>query len=210
MPSTYQLDAILIPGGGLKEDGTVPPWVAARLDKAVRLHNHAAYLISLSRGTAHKPNVVIDGHPVYEAEAARDYLIAKGVPLQKIITERLSLDTLTNAYYSREVADRMGLKKLLIITSESHKKRAALAFQWVFGLMPRSEYSLDFIGTPDIGIPTETLAARIEWEQARLEWLTNLVGKINSLDELKAFLGSPEFLNGSATHHPPTNVLKVY
>lgn len=210
MPSAYQLDAILIPGGGLNADGTVPLWVAARLDEAVRLQNNAAYLISLSRGTPHKPNVVINGRPIYEAEAIRDYLTANGVPHQKIIIETLSLDTLTNAYYSKEIANRNGLKRLLVITSKFHNKRTMLAFQWVFGLTPADGYSLDFIETPDIGIPPDTLAARIKWEQTRFEWLTNLIERINTLDELRLFLMSPEFLNGSQIHPPPAKVLGVY
>src|SRR3989338_9384652 len=95
------LDAILVPGGGLKDDGTPQPWVEARLDAVLNYLERTKMVVTLSKGTAHKPRVRVDGIQIYEAEAAKKYLQAGGVPEGKIIASVESLDTLGDAYSAR-------------------------------------------------------------------------------------------------------------
>ena len=48
------LDAIVIPGGGLLPDGSLPPWVVARFELALAGWLGEVFL-PLSAGTTHRP-----------------------------------------------------------------------------------------------------------------------------------------------------------
>jgi hypothetical protein len=63
-------DAILIPGGGVREGGLLPSWVRCRLDRALELHR-GEFVIALSAGTPHRPPPLDDnGFPIFESVAA--------------------------------------------------------------------------------------------------------------------------------------------
>jgi len=49
-----QVDAVLIPGGGLLPSGEVVPWVQARLERAIALTPPPTYFLPLSAGTTTK------------------------------------------------------------------------------------------------------------------------------------------------------------
>jgi uncharacterized SAM-binding protein YcdF (DUF218 family) len=84
-----EFDAILIPGGGLTDSGELPPYVIARLDRA--LAHPAAYFIPLSAATPHRPQPLdAGGYPIYEAVCAARYLRERGVPERRILTETFS------------------------------------------------------------------------------------------------------------------------
>ena len=96
-------DAILIPGGGLLPDGKPPRWVRERLDKAIEIAD-ARFFVTLSRGTVHKaPPLDERGFPIDESTASAMYLLDRGVPEDRILTETASLDTIGNAYFSRVI-----------------------------------------------------------------------------------------------------------
>ena len=90
-------DAILIPGGGVREGGTVPSWVQGRFDLAVRIHQ-GEYIVALSAGTTHRPPPVDEnGFPIFESAAGARYLMQAGIPAEQILTETNSYDTIGNA-----------------------------------------------------------------------------------------------------------------
>ena len=111
-------DAIIIPGGGVRENGALPLWVTRRLDRAVELHS-GEYIITLSAGTVHKTAILNEsGFPVFESAAGANYLLKQGMKPEKILSETISYDTIGNAYFARIIhVDPMELRKLLVITS---------------------------------------------------------------------------------------------
>jgi uncharacterized SAM-binding protein YcdF (DUF218 family) len=105
-------DAILIPGGGVREGGLLPSWVRRRLDRALELHR-GEFVIALNAGTPHRPPPLDgNGFPIFESVAAARYLISAGILQELILTETHSYDTIGNAYFSRVIhADPQRLRR---------------------------------------------------------------------------------------------------
>lgn len=169
-------------------DGGLPPWAELRLRRALEIATDE-YLITLSRGTVHKPPPLDErGFPITEADAGARYLLDQGVPLERVLTEAGSLDTIGNAYFSRVLhIDPMGLRRLLVITSEFHLERAEAIFKWVYGLVPNG-YHLDFEAVPDVGISVEALHARQLKEHQSLRHLQETIERITTLRQLHDWL----------------------
>ena len=92
---------LVVPGGGLLTNGSLPSHTIARLEKAIELYTQERArnpsIITLSAGTPHKPNPLDDhSFPIFESSAAIKYLIHRGVPTNDILEEKLSLDTIGN------------------------------------------------------------------------------------------------------------------
>jgi len=181
-------DAILIPGGGVREGGVLPPWVALRFDRAIERAGDAL-LIPLSAGTPHRPPPLDEGgFPITEARAGAEYLARRGVDPRRIALEESSYDTIGNAYFSRVVhAIPRGLRRILVITSEFHMPRTEAAFRWIYGLDGQA-CELEFESTPNLGIEPDALRARVEKERAGLASLERLRASIGSMGELHAWL----------------------
>ncbi len=181
-------DAILIPGGGLTEQGTPPEWVKNRLDDAIQ-NRQGATLIPLSAGTTHKPPPLDDrGFPIFEAVANARYLRDHGVEPGKILIEASSYDTIGNAYFSRVIHTELrGFKKLLVVTSAFHMPRTEAIFRWVYGL-DSAGYDLDFHSVPDVGMEEHVLRARLEKERQGLESLAPIRARVKTLADLHTWL----------------------
>lgn len=187
-----QYDAILIPGGGVREGGALPPWVRARLDRALE-RRRGEYLIALSAGTPHRPPPLDqDGFPIFESMAAAAYLVKQGVSPDRILTETCSYDTIGNAYFAKTIhLDPLGLSKALVVTSEFHLPRAEAVFRWVFGLEGwPGDCVLHFESVPDVGLPPDVLAARRVKERRSLAQLQPLVRGITTLSAFHRWLFS--------------------
>lgn len=181
-------DAVLIPGGGLRPDGSLPPWVVPRLERAVRVRGDA-HVVPMSRGTVHKPPPLDRyGFPILEADVCAAHLRERGVPAERILVESCSVDTIGNAYFSRVVhADPMGLRRLHVVTSSFHLERTEAVFRWVYGLAPNVG-ALSFESVPDDGIEPEALAARRDKERASLAALAPTIARIHTLTALHRWL----------------------
>ncbi len=173
---SHEYDAVLLPGGGLRENGDLPEWVRPRMDAALEKRSEKSFLITLSRGTPHKPPPLdATGRPLDEARVAAEYLLKHGAPARRILMETMSLDTIGNAFFARLLhTDPLGLRRLLVITSEFHMPRTRRIFESVYELdyeigeeIP-IPYRLDFHATPDTGLPEKTLRARLEKEKQSL------------------------------------------
>ncbi len=183
-----EFDAILIPGGGLTGSGELTPFVCARLDRAAS--HSARFYIPLSAGTPHHP-LPLDarGYPIFEAIPAAQYLHARGVAKEQILTEMCSYDTIGNAFFARTVhADVRGLRRLLVVNSEFHMPRTEAIFRWVFGLVPDRGYQLSFESTENTGVPTEALEVRAGRERASLATIRELAGRISTLNDLHQWM----------------------
>lgn len=186
-------DAIVIPGGGVREGGVLPPWVAARFDRAlaVGLDRLDGFFLPISHGTPHRPPpLTADGFPITEARAGADYLIRRGVDPARILLEESSFDTIGNAYFTRVIhVNPRGLERLLVVTSAFHLPRTEAVFRWVYSLDgPGPRCSLDFESVADVGIEPEALVARRAREAESLAAFQNLPGRIRSLSELHAWM----------------------
>jgi uncharacterized SAM-binding protein YcdF (DUF218 family) len=183
-------DAILVPGGGVRENGQLPLWVELRLKKALELADGAP-IITLSAGTTHKaPPMEPNGWPLLEAVAMARFLRHCGYPPELLWTEAASYDTIGNAFFTRQLhTEPAGLRRLLVVTSSFHLQRAETIFRWVFGLdAPTNPYSLNFLDTPDTGIAPDVLEARRTKERVRMAALGQLVGQHQSLGSLHSWL----------------------
>jgi len=183
-------DAILIPGGGVRAGGELPPWVTRRLDRALERAD-GAWLIALSAGTPHRPPPLDpSGFPILEARAAADYLAARVADPHRILIEAASYDTIGNAYFSRVFhAIPRGFRSALVITSEFHLPRTESIFRWIYGLeAPGAPCALDFESVPDDGFDPAMLRARAAKERAALAAVEDLRGRIRTFPDLHRWL----------------------
>jgi DUF218 domain-containing protein len=183
-------DAILIPGGGVREAGELPLWVKARLDRAIEINN-TNYMITLSAGTVHRPLPYRqNGFPIFESIVGGQYLIDNGIHPKMVLTETSSYDTVGNAYFSRVIhIEPRRLRRLLIIASEFHMPRTKAIFQWMYSLSDQDRYyDLSFETVPNIGIASGDLQARIEKEAESLELFLASTAHIHNLQDAHDWL----------------------
>lgn len=121
--------AIVVLGGGLLPNGDVPPHTQLRIDEAVNIYHslHAASgagsatapslpidIITLSGGTPHKPNPVDNhGFPIWESSAAAKKLLEKNIPIENVLEESSSLDTVGNVRWKQLIISLL-LNELII------------------------------------------------------------------------------------------------
>jgi hypothetical protein len=199
-------DAIVIPGGGVRAGGVLPPWVAARFDRAIEVAGDA-WLMPLSAGTPYRPPPVDErGFPIFEARAGAEYLVRRGVDARRILMEESSYDTIGNAYFSRvmHIVPR-GFRRVLVVTSVFHLERTEAVFRWVYGL-DGGACSVDFDSVPDNGIEPAALQARIAKEQESLAAFGNVRGRIASLAELHRWLFTEHGAYRAGRRSPSTGV----
>lgn len=186
-----KFDCILIPGGGLLEDGGLPPWTRARLEKALDHLDQAKWIGLLSGGTVHKPPPLDqNGFPLYESRVLAKELIACGVNPDRILTEICSFDTIGNAYFSRMLfADPLKLSSILVITSDFHMARTREIFDWVYSLRPvGGTYQIKYATSPDHGLSTSARTARVTREKQSLSALQETKMKISSLEQFHSWI----------------------
>jgi hypothetical protein len=195
-------DAIIIPGGGVREGGVLPQWAVERFDRAIELHAGEP-VICLSGGTVHRPPPLDStGRPVFEAVAGARYLASRGLDPKLIYTEIASYDTIGNALFARLMhTDPRGWRRLLVITSEFHMGRTREIFRWIFSLAPDRGYELAFESTPDAGMPAPDLEFRRAREQASLAALRALAPRFRELAAVHAWLFTEH--NAYAAAWPP-------
>lgn len=168
-------------------DGTVPPWVVARLDAAILAAGEDTPIVALSAGTPHKPPPRdSQGFPIFESVAAANYLISRGVKASRVYVETASYDTVGNAWFARMIhTGPRGWRRLLAVNSEFHMERTEAVFRWVFGLRPvQPEYHLHFLSTANRGLDETAVTRRMEREK---ESLARMRGLIASLTDVRAF-----------------------
>jgi uncharacterized SAM-binding protein YcdF (DUF218 family) len=123
-------DAIVVLGGYVRfESSTGRPieitGAADRLFCASELYHAAkAPLILLSGGNVFKSSTVPP-----EAELARRILEEWGIPPSAILTEDQSRSTHENAVFSQRILAARGIRRILLVTSAFHMRRAAATFR---------------------------------------------------------------------------------
>lgn len=136
---------LIVLGGGLDKDENLPPHSKLRHDLCYEMHERYDLIICSSKKTYKKYAV---NQKKSEAEVGREYLMRLGVPEKKIILEEKSMDTFSNAYYSRKLIeeDKLNPNKIGIITSNFHMPKTRFLFEIVF---PKEEFDIEFFSSKD-------------------------------------------------------------
>ena len=123
-------DAIVVLGGALNP--AYPPRRYADLDQAVDRVQHALRLFRADRA----PLIVIAGGLLpwagaqrSEAQEIAELLVAWGVPRERLVLEGSSRNTRENAVLTAALLEERALKRVLLVTSASHMRRALAAFR---------------------------------------------------------------------------------
>jgi uncharacterized SAM-binding protein YcdF (DUF218 family) len=113
-------DAIAV-FGAAEYAGRPSPVLHARLDKAVSLYDKgmAPVVITLGGGGDKDSGKT-------EAGVGRDYLLANGVPFDKIIAETKSFDTEEQVNSLAYIAGREGFHHIIVVSDGTHLFRIAL------------------------------------------------------------------------------------
>lgn len=186
-------NAILVLGGGLDESGELNEWSTRRVQKAVELYNiqKPDYVMTLSRGTTYKPPPLdAKGFPLDESVIQAALLVEKDVPKEVIRMERLSLDTVGNAYYARLLfVEPLKIQKLWIITSEFHMPRTEAVFHWLMYLDPVIPgLEIEYVSVSDKGIDEDLLQGRIKKEEENLKKFIETQKSLRSMDAVHTWL----------------------
>ncbi|MEU2281685.1 YdcF family protein [Streptomyces sp. NPDC013178] len=118
------VDFVVVLGSGLIGGSRVPPLLTSRLDRG-----HAAFDAERDRGG--NPMLLTSGgqgpdEDLPEARAMADYLIAAGVPADRILVEDKSRTTQENLRFSKTLMqDRKKDYRALVVTNDFHVMRAA-------------------------------------------------------------------------------------
>lgn len=147
-----------------------------RLFYAIKLYNLGKIKkIVISGGNG---QLINDGH--MEADWSKDFLINCGVPEQDILIESKSRNTWENSLFTSELLNENTNKKLLLITSAWHMKRATFCFNQ--NNMDVDQFSTDYtqsninLKLEHILLPNSISYER--WETLIKEVIGNFVYKI--------------------------------
>jgi uncharacterized SAM-binding protein YcdF (DUF218 family) len=186
-------DAVIVLSGGLTKEGLPSENVIARLDTAVPYIHDSQYVILNSRGTPHKPPVLDStGFPIDESEASARYLVENhGIDPSKILLDSWSKDTIGNAYFALvNLCIPRNMEKIMIVTSGFHMSRSVVIFDHIFGLATRP-MKISYVSSPDVGLTTDSLAARTEKEkQSAQKYMDNVRPIVTDMRTLNEFIFS--------------------
>ena len=124
-------DAIVVLGGAINapRDSRRPPNLSDAADRiwhAARLyHAGKAPLLVLSGGVHNEEDYLP------EAQAMQIFLKDLGVPPSAMLLESRSLNTRQNARFTADLLQTRGLRKVLLVTSALHMRRAQALFEGV-------------------------------------------------------------------------------
>jgi uncharacterized SAM-binding protein YcdF (DUF218 family) len=97
------VDYILILGCGFRKDGTLPPLLRGRVDRAIAFwkdQKEKGKTAILVPSGGQGPDEVMP-----EAEAMRRYLAAEGIPEEYILPEKESKNTYENMFFSKKLIE---------------------------------------------------------------------------------------------------------
>jgi len=113
-------DAIAV-FGAAEYAGRPSPVLHARLDKALALYNRGIAPVIITLGGGGDKD---SGNS--EGAVGRDYLLAQGVPYDRIVAETTSVDTEQQVQRLAEIAQREHLQHIVVVSDGTHLFRIAL------------------------------------------------------------------------------------
>ncbi len=177
-------DAVFVLAGGITNDGLVHPWVERRLYASYLFYkNNRTKIICLGGGSYHIPAICNkDGFIIHESTACAEYLINLGVNSKDVYKEWSSYDTIANGYFGfTNHIIPMGLKHILVITSDFHMDRSREIFDWVNSLY-NNTVDIKYYSVTDEGLDNDIISTRRSREIQSLNNLkAHVIPKINTL-----------------------------
>jgi len=95
------------------------PGLKERLDFGLKLYREGKFPRFIVTGGLDKPDLKYT-----EAQGMRNYLVQQGVPKDNIIIENKATSTYENLLFSKEIMDREGWSRAIIITHTYHGRRS--------------------------------------------------------------------------------------
>ncbi len=122
---SYDKDYIIILGCAFRRDGTLPPLLRGRVDRAL------GFWREQQARTGKVAQLIPSGgqgadESMSEAEAMKCYLLSQGVSADAICLEDKSENTLENMLYSKKLIDQAGGGKALFSTTSYHVFRSGV------------------------------------------------------------------------------------
>jgi uncharacterized SAM-binding protein YcdF (DUF218 family)/glycosyltransferase involved in cell wall biosynthesis len=114
-------DAIVVFAGGVGESGKAGGGYQERVTQAVNLYR-----------AGHAPRVIFSSGYVFtmrEAEVMKTLAVDNGVPADAILLEEQASNTYENVELTRRILDQRGWKRVLLVSSPYHMRRALLAWR---------------------------------------------------------------------------------
>lgn len=176
-------DAIVVLGGSVIDENTLPVWVINRLNYAIDQQNNCKWIILASRCTPHKPQTINkDGFVVDESQIMANYMMNNGIKPSKLLMESWSQDTIGNAYgvLCLHCIPR-NIRSIHVVTSEFHMPRSQAIFKKVFSLHPSIKYELSFHETKSsLIISNKERNSLVSWREKS--------SQIHTLADLHSFI----------------------
>jgi uncharacterized SAM-binding protein YcdF (DUF218 family) len=131
-------DTVIALGFDLAPSGALTPTLERRVERAIH-HLRAGNTTILVMSGGQSPS-----EPCSSAEAMRKYAVEWGVPPASVIEQRDALDTVGEAIFNRLLLPPpLPGRRVLLVTSDFHARRALAIFRFVFG--PRFEIEVDHV-----------------------------------------------------------------
>ena len=172
----YPADAIVVLGGGVEADGSLPELARHRVTRATEI---------FEAGIA--PRIIMSGRcgllgpepEVTEAAAMAAFAAELGVPREALFLEEDARDTLGNAYFTRvQFLEPNGWSCIRVVTSDFHLSRAA----WVFRKILGPAYDFSFVSAASGLSPRELIFRALE-ECKLLIFLNEWLQAVEDADE---------------------------
>jgi hypothetical protein len=180
----FDYDAIIVLAGGITSEGLVHPWVERRLYASYLFYkNRKTKIICLGGGSYHIPAICnSDGFIIHESTSCAEYLINLGIDSKDVYKEWSSYDTIANGYFGfTNHIIPMGLKKVLVITSEFHMDRSIEIFDWMNRLYDNL-VDIKYYPVTDDELDSDIISIRRSREKESLDNLKrHLIPKINTI-----------------------------
>ena len=177
--NTSSADAIVMLAGALGLPTT--PRVSADLQSGADRVLHTARLYR----SAKAPLVIVSGGNIFpqpdtkpESFYISQLLQEWGVPKQAIITEGHSRNTYQNAVETKQIIDKLKIKRILLVTSALHMPRALAVFR-----------SLGIDATPAVTDILVTYPAQRDTHPPALDWLPNVDALSMTTVAIREYLG---------------------
>jgi uncharacterized SAM-binding protein YcdF (DUF218 family) len=116
-------DAIVVFAGGVGESGKAAGGFQERVTQAISLYR-----------TSMAPTLVFSSGFVFtlrEAEVMKAVAVANGIPPEAIILEEQAANTYQNVEFTRRILNQRHLKRILLVSSPYHMRRAMLTWRKV-------------------------------------------------------------------------------
>ncbi|MEJ8548125.1 YdcF family protein [Brevibacillus borstelensis] len=117
----HYADVGIVLGNKVESDGKPSDRLKSRLEKAVELYREGYFTCVIVSG-----GVGVEGYD--EAEIMKQYLVKQGIPTEKIITDRIGINTMATAKNAPKILGGVEDKSVMVITQFYHISRTKLAF----------------------------------------------------------------------------------